>query len=483
MRAVTVLVIAIVASTFAGCLEATPAAKNDLKQPDLPVLGDVLNVTLANAMTFTEHIVKAAVGFTSDLYEPTMEVSKTGVIYVTGHTILVDTTGAPVFMSKDDGKTWSQLPFLASAKMPEPVHGATPPPSDEIFLVAGDDGWLYGVDITAATFPVNAWKGNGAEHAYHDPNAYDRASSTASQCGAVGLNDRPWASYAKGKLLMVNNPGGGQAPLGRVEVGVMDVPPTVPVGVGNPAIGPKWNYCATVGGSIPGVPGMRDDHFFGVPQVKGGVLNVVTGNAKDVMAVKVVKVFENTNAGGGTSNGGRVTFDKDGTMFVGIRNNTGRSVPGNPTITGQPTTRIQAVNGQLHFAVSRDNGTTFQERTIKLDGVATALYLDGNMMGPGALAMWAQLNGTNRADWFTGHLFVGPDGKPVLENATRVISNGPPTSAHVQGAAAGPDGRAYFVTFHGGYAPADRATPLHVWTQQSGPTLPVAAALPAVAMK
>lgn len=483
MRSPVVLAVALVALAFAGCLENTPSVKEVPKTPDLPVLGSITNITLVNGMTFAEHVVKAAVGFQSDLYEPTMEVSKTGVIYVTGHTILVDTTGAPVFMSKDDGKTWSQLPFLANAKMPEPVHGATPPPSDEIFLAAGDNGWLYGVDITAATFPVNAWKGDGAEHAYHNPNAYDRASAVASQCGAVGLNDRPWASYAKGKLLMVNNPGGGNAPLGRVEIGVMDVPPAAPVGVGNPVNGAKWNFCATSGGGIPGVPAMRDDYSFAAPQVKGGSLNVVIGKATDVSKVEVVKVFDNQNAGAGTMNGGYAAFDANGTLFVGMRNNTFTREGNRATVTG----------GQLHLAASQDAGKTFVDRTFKLSSQATSIYIDGNMMGPGALLSWAQQNGTSGTDWYTAHLFLGPDGGPVIANATLALANGPPPSAHVQGAAVGPDGRAYFVTFHSAddLLPSNPlinlekpgAMPLRVWIQRTGPTLPVVASMPMVATK
>jgi hypothetical protein len=260
---------------------------------------------------------------------------------------------------------------------------------------------------------------------------------------------------------LVNNPGGGPSPLGRVEVGVLDVPPEAPVGIGAPVVGPTWNFCATSGGSIPGIPGMRDDHLFAVPQVQGERLILVVGNAADVMDVEVVDVFRNTNTGGGTMNNGHVTFDEEGTMFIGIRNNTQPDADGD-------------VTGQLHLAVSQDDGKTFHDRAFVVGTQATSIYLDGNMAGPGALLSWAQ-DGESGTDWYVAHLFVGPDGGPVLENVSLIVDEGPPPSAHVQGAAAGPDGRAYIVTFHGGYLPTDQATPLHVWVQQEGPTLPVSA--------
>ncbi len=455
------------AMLLAGCIGAIDGSDDDLDQASTTDLPEVIPVTVEQVLAFEESVVDAAIGYTNDLYEPTMEVSDNGIIYVTGHTILVDTTGAPVFMSPDDGETWEQLPFAASAQMPAGIHGATPPPSDEIFLTAGDDGWLYGVDITAATFPVNAWSGDGAEHAYHNPNAYDRVEATAAgPCSAASLNDRPWGTYADGKLLMVNNPGGGP-----MQIGAMDVPPATYAGApGNPATGPTWNTCASSGGYIPGIPDMRDDHFFAVPQTEDGKLHVVTGNAADVFDVEQRHVFDVTNAGNGTSNYGQVVFDQDGTLFVGIRNNTAEEVQREGPLG--PTTARNPVDGQLKLAVSTDDGETFETRVFGLDAPATSIYMDGNMAGPGALLTWAQ-DDEEGTDWYAAHLFVGQDGAPVVDNATLLIDDGPPPSAHVQGAAAGPDGRAYMVTFHGGYTPADRATPIHVWIQQDGPTLPV----------
>jgi hypothetical protein len=459
MRTISLLAAAVLA--LAGCLDAAePQVDNPLPTDDVSDLGLFLEAVIKNSMNFTGSTVTAAVGYALDLYEPTMEVSDTGVIYVTGHTIAVDTTGAPVFFSKDDGKTWKQLPFLSSLTMPHPIHGATPPPSDEIFLVAGENGQLWGVDITLLTFPVNGWCNNGAEHCYHNPDAYDVVQAQTSRvqggsCSALNLNDRPWVAYGKGKLLLVNNPGGGP-----VQVGLMDVP-TLPVGgPGGIPTGATWNLCAGKGGGrIPGIPDMRPDHFFAVPQVQGDELVIVKGKG-DVMNVQQKTVFKNTNVGGGTSNYGQVVFDAEGTMFIGIKNNTRSS--------GGPS------KGQLHLAISQDDGETFSERTLRLSAPTTSVYLDGNKAGRGALLTWAQQTEPGTADWYAGHMFVGPDGAPVVENVSLILGGGPLPSAHVQGAAVGPDGRAYIVTYEDGYSPTAQATPLKVWIQKDGPTMPVA---------
>ncbi|MDX1611078.1 MAG: hypothetical protein R3185_01830 [Candidatus Thermoplasmatota archaeon] len=444
--------------------------------PDLPPGVVALDLTVDPVMGFTTQVVDAAIGYTNDLYEPTMEVSDTGVIYVTGHTILVDTTGAPVFMSKDDGETWEQLPFLGPAQMPAGIHGATPPPSDEIFLTAGDDGQLWGVDITLATFPVNGWCNDGAELCYHNPNAYDEVqantaradAATGGSCSLLNVNDRPWSAYGDGKLLLVNNAGGGP-----VQVGLMDVP-TMPVG--GPGLdqaeplSADWNLCAGEGGGfIPGIPDMRDDHFFAVPQVQGDELVIVKGHG-DVHDVEQVTVFETTSAGPGTSNYGQVVFDAEGTMFVGIRNNTYEEVEREGTFG--PTTALEAKEGQLKIAVSQDDGETFVHRTFHVGTPTSSIYMDGNMHGPGALLTWAQ-EGDDATDWYAAHLTVGADGEPVIENVSLVLDEGPFPSAHVQGAAVGPDGRAHLVMYNGGYDVTDRATPLDVLVQGDGPTLPV----------
>jgi len=443
----------------AGCIGTDDAtteddldeASADVDTPSQDIVD--LDEKIRDTLNFTSKNVDAAIGYTNDLYEPTIEVSDNDVIYVTGHTILVDTTGAPVFKSEDNGESWEQLPFFEALQMPAGIHGATPPPSDEIFLSAGEDGWVYGVDITAATFPVNAWKQDGDRHAYHNPNAYDRVDATTSgACGAASLNDRPWGVAANGKLLMVSNPG-----TGTVQLGVMDVPADDQVDEpGNPATGPTWNMCAGQTGYIPGIPDMRDDHFFAVPYQgpDGETLEVATGNADNVMNVDHETVFNFTNEVPGTSNYGQAVFDDEGTMFLGIRNST-------------------EDQGQLKIAASTDDGETFQTRTFDTGNPATSIYMDGNMNGPGALLTWAEDDGDNGTDWYAAHLQVDEDGQPVVEEVSLALDDGPPPSAHVQGAAVGPDGESHLVMYYSGYTAADRDTPLDLVTQQNGPTLPV----------
>lgn len=476
------------AALFAGCVQDDDTPSGPAGNDDLAPLGAVVNLTLplvVDAMTFLESTVDAAVDFTGDLYEPTMEVCADGSIYITAHTILVDTTGAPVFGSHDGGATWAQLPLgPMGISSPGPVQGATPPPSDEIFLACGDDGWLYGGDITLATFPVNGWSGNGAELAYHNPNAYDEAevrdASTESGCVPAPAKDRPWVAYSNGTLLMVSNPASGPA-----QIGTLEVPPMLPVSLGATVGGGSWNLCAGPGGlpascNIPGIPDMRADGQFAVPQRCQGRLYLVTGNKADIEAVSLVEVFDHTSGGEITSVYGIAAYDAAGTLFVGISNNTAPDDDGNRT-------------GQMRFAASLDGGETFQERVF-VTGEGAHLrhfYMDANDFGPGALVVWAvdgekDAEGNSDAyDWYMGHLQVDADGRPVLENVHLAIDEGPQPSAHVTGAAVGPDGRAYTAMYRssstqvappfGPNVPTPNHTPLSVFIQVDGPVLPVTA--------
>ncbi|HJQ93066.1 MAG TPA: hypothetical protein VJ874_02140 [Candidatus Thermoplasmatota archaeon] len=483
------LLLALASTAFAGCLDGdSPAPVDPVQQP--VVLGPVVNATVASTMAFAESVVTAAVDVSGDLYEPTMEVCEDGSIYITGHTIAVDTTGAPVFGSHDGGASWEQLPFAGPAAAPGPVQGSTPPPSDEIFLSCGQDGWLYGVDITLATYPVNAWSGNGAELAYHNPNAYDEAQvavQTSESCAPAPAKDRPWGAYANGTLLMVSNPASGPA-----QVGTLTVPPALPLGIGATVGGGSWNLCAGPGDlpascRIPGIPDLRDDGRFAVPQLCGTtpvdfvgaefpetyVLYLVIGDAEDVMSSQVVEVFEHTTAGEITSVYGVAAFDRDGTLFVGISNNTGEE---------DEDDRM----GQLRFAASADAGETFTNRTFTtgLGKPVVHFYMDANDFGPGALAVWAvQGDSDSTYDWYVAHVQLGADGAPVLENVALAIDEGLQPSAHVTGAAVGPDGRAYIAMYRPGsgavpvpLSPNMPNTPLSVFIQQDGPTLPVTAA-------
>lgn len=480
------LVVALVATAFAGCINSESDAATAAGVDDLAgILDGVIPISVENLMNFTQSIVSPAIGTATDLYEPTMEVSDTGTIYVAGHVIGAATTGTPAYYSNDDGATWEPLPFFANLQTPPPGQGSQPPPGDEGFIVAGDDGQAWMADIYLAGFSISGWCNDGAELCYDNRQAYDRVA-TVTGCNPdisgtglplpTSLNDRPWAAYGNGKLLLVNNPGGGP-----MQIGVMDVP-TTPVGIGGGVAsvsGPTWNTCASDGGTIPGVPAMRQDGFFAVPQFTGSgddqVLRVVIGNADDIFAVETKEVFKATNVGGGTSNGGRTAFDAKGTLFVGARNNTVGEVTEGETILGQPTQSTTPGDGRIKLAVSTDDGQTFQEAVFDVGSPVQSLYLDGNMHGEGALVSWSQWGETEgRADWYVAHVFVGADGKPELRHVTLAVDEGPPYSAHVMGAAAGPDGRAYFLNFEDIPDAAEYAgsTPISVWIQQDGPVLP-----------
>ncbi len=471
------LAVALVAVSLAGCAnvsDSDPVEPSGLpvispQETDLIALADLtmpgLNITLV------ESVVDAAVDMTGDLYEPTMEVCDDGSIYITGHTIAVDTTGAPVFGSHDGGETWQQLPFTRDLYMPEPVHGATPPVSDEIFLSCGDDGWLYGVDITLFSFPVNAWSDYGTFHAYFNPNAYDEAAvvtsnvgDTSGQCAPAPAKDRPWGAYAGGKLLMVNNPASGPA-----QIGVLDMPPATPVAVGATVGGASWNLCAGLGQvpvfvSIPGVPALRDDGFFVVPQRNSnlhGELHLITGNVADIMNVQAQKLFDYTTGGEITSVYGMAQFDADGVLYVGI------------TANSEPEEDER--RGGLKLAVSQDDGLTFQTLDFHTERGKHLVHfwMDGNDWGPGALVVWATPGDVEGYDWYMGHLTYDALGRPVLENVSLVIDDGIAPSAHVTGAALGPDGRAYtaMYTTRAG-TPQAPTTPLSVYMQTDGAVLP-----------
>lgn len=471
-------------ATLAGCL-----APDDPVAPDattaLPELVPIVTIQPENLLGFSQSVVTPAVGLAADLYEPTMEVSDTGAIYVAGHVIGAATTGTPAYISTDDGQTWRQLPFVANVEAPSPIQGAQPPPGDEGFIVAGANGQAWMVDIYLAGFSITGWCGDGAEMCYDNRQAYDRTATITAPCMAqASLNDRPWGAYANDTLLLVNNPGGGP-----MQIGVMPVPPATPVGGSDPVTGPTWNLCASPGGGIPGIPAMRDDGFFAVPQMYRANqeadqwLNVVTGNSADIFDVQVRPVFPIENSYGGTSNGGRTAFGLDGTLFVGAYNNTDYD---------RATQTVQDdVRGRFILATSTDDGESFVNVTFEAGSPVRSLYLDSNMAGPGALLTWSQLGETpGRSDWYVAHVFVGPSGEPQLRHVSLAVDEGPHSSAHVMGAASGPDGRAYFVNFEqppsipaGGVGPVPNigapnpeytgSTPISVWIQQDGPTLPV----------
>ena len=412
------------------------------------------------------------------LYEPTIDASPEGTLYVSSHSTGVGVGPAPGYYSTDGGLTWKTLAIAGSAATPPGQQGSAPLFSDEIFIVAGDDGTAWGVDINLRDYIVTGWCDNGADLCYYNPNAYDHAQVAlqAADCQPVPLKDRPWAAYSNGTLLLVNNPGGGP-----VQVGSMKVPPTVPAELGPVASGIQWNLCASSGGFIPGIPDIRPDGFFAVPQVQGGKMVVVTGNAADVMAVQEYEVFKIKNIPASQMGDyGQAVFDAEGTLYVGAMNNTGRMTNcGDP----DPTTSCGAPEeGFLQIAFST-NGMNFTTERFAFEAPVTTFYLDGNRNGEGALLVYGIANVTSSGvdpeatDYYVAHLFV-EGGRLVMRNVNLARDDGPAASRHVQGATLGPDGRAYLVLSEvsgnddAAMAEAVGSTPIFVVIQTAGQVMP-----------
>lgn len=482
---VPALIIILTAATFSGCVgqempvdESTGTAVKRLRSDSIVV--DVAEQVRSN---FELHVLPSVFPG-HGLYEPTIDVADDGTIYYSAHSQDVGRNPAPAYYSRDDGLTWFSMALFQDIQGGPDQQMSAPLFSDEVFIVAADDGTAWGMDCCAqAHAPLVGWCENGAEVCYYNQNVYPSPATVlgAAECTAFPLTDRPWLAYANGKLLLVNNPGGGP-----LQVGSMDVPPPAPVAYTGTAWGMEWNLCGSSDGYIPGIPDMRDDHFFAVPQLQayGGCdeshYDVMTGNADDMAAITQTTVFQNTHAPPAEADStpsnigmyGQTAFDAGGALYLGAMNNT--------SISCEDGTRQPAPNdGGLHFALSTDNGASYTETTFRFEQPVSSFYLDGNRYGPGVLLNWGLVDG-NHTDWFVGHVFANVDGTLRLENMMLAVDDGPEASRHVQGAALGPDGRAYLALSEnssnpGGSTSTVGDTPLQLVVQIDGPTMPVRA--------
>ncbi len=404
--------------------------------PPPPAIG---NLTVDGTMVFRTSIVDAGTSIANDLYEPTIDVSREGTIYVAGHVIAAVTTGTPAFVSNDDGVSWRPLPIVEDVAAPL-GQGSAPPPGDEGFIVAGNDGQAWMVDINLAAYPVVGWCGDGAEACYYIPDTIDRSQGVA--CGENPSTDRPWAAYSNGTLLMVNhrlNVGSDLAPL---QVGVMQVPPVQ-------AADATWNMCLGAG-AVPGTPGLRPDGLFAVPQRVDGDMYVWIGHTSDLGRVERQLAFEGSDEHSGTWNFGVATFDADGRLYV-----VGYSGEGK----------------QLAVAMSEDDGATFTARYFSSDDPILWVYADGNMAGPGALVTWVARGA--QQTWYAAHV-LPEAGQPMLRHVS-VAGSTQFAYGDVFGSAAGPDGRAYVAAFDAPGPSGIGATgghPIRVFIQTDGPRLP-----------
>jgi hypothetical protein len=129
-------------------------------------------------------------------------------------------------------------------------------------------------------------------------------------------------------------------------------------------------------------------------------------------------------------------------------------------------------DGGIHLALSTDDAVTFVESTFRFNAPVSSFYMDGNKNGAGALLTWGLIDGNN-TDWYAGHLIPNADGSLRLENVMLAVDDGPEASRHVQGAALGPDGRAYLALSMnsqnpGGATSSPGDTPLRVAVQMDG---------------
>lgn len=450
------LALSVASIALSGCLsdDTAPTTVD-------PVVDDALDLVES---TFVANVIDVAVHQGHGLYEPTIDVGMDGAIYVSAHSTGVGVLPAPGYVSTDDGASWQNLALLGPAQNPGPGQTAAPLFSDEIFIVAGDEGQAWGVDINLRDFIIAGWCDDGADNCYQNPSAYDHSKTVtqAGDCTPTPLKDRPWAAYSNGTLFIVNNPGGGPA-----QIAAMQVPPAVPVDAGHVAADIQWNLCASSGGWIPGIPDLREDGFFAMPQLQGDHYILVTGYTDDVMAVTETVVFNNTHTSPAESDStpsevgpyGQAVFDGEGTLFVGAMNNT-----------------AGAARGGIHVAYSMDDSASFIDATFRFDQPVSSVYFDGNKNGSGALVNWGQIDGAD-TDWYFGHVIVNESGELELVNVMLAVDDGPEASRHIQGAALGPDGRAYMVMSEvsgnddQAMAAAIGSTPMSVVVQQDGPVL------------
>lgn len=434
-----------------------------------PLDASVRTFTSVVPATYLRHVLPAVYPG-HGLYEPTIDVGGDGAIYVSAHSQDVGRNPAPAYYSLDDGATWQSMALVHDVQGEPDQQMGAPLFSDEVFIVAADAGTAWGADCCVpGHFPLVGWCQNGAQVCHYNQNAYDhtRNAAQAIDCQPFPTTDRPWVAYANGKILLVNNPGGGP-----MQLAAMDVPPLLPVAYGAAAWGVEWNLCGSDDGHIPGIPDMRPDHFFAAPQPSDFDLtayHLVVGNAADVSSVRQVHVFENTHVPPAESDstastctrGGQVVFDGKGVLYMAAMNNTG--------------TEDDAVLGGLHFATSTDDAATFVETTFRFDRPVSCFYMDGNRAGDGLLLNWGVIDGEH-TDWYMGHVRPDAAGYLVLEEVMLAVDDGYEASRHVQGAALGPDGRAYMVMSAnsanpGGATVEPGATPLEVFVQQDGTVL------------
>ena len=73
------------------------------------------------------------------LYEPTIDVSDDGTVYVSAHSTEVGRNPAPAYFSLDDGATWESMALFMDVQGEPEEQMSAPLLSDEVFIIAADD--------------------------------------------------------------------------------------------------------------------------------------------------------------------------------------------------------------------------------------------------------------------------------------------------------------------------------------------------------
>lgn len=381
-----------------------------------------------------------AVGTVEDLYEPSIGVSPTGVLYAAGHSIGAFTQRAPAWVSRDDGASWSMLPGLAPAQtgsyLADSVAAGGQGEGDEGIVVADAAGHAWMLDNGPVSDVLYSWCDDGRTLCGTDHLAYsvkDDLTVAGGKCNEAGITDRPWLAHGHGKLLLENN-GGGIMQL------VLYDPATGRVSA---------NDCAG-SGSVPGAPAVREsDGLFIVPQVQGKNMVVVRGT--DPRTVTTVPVFASYGGFDCSADFGFSAFSAAGTAYVAGG----------------------ATNKSVKVAASPD-GFSWKAATIATADPLAFMWVSGNPAGEGALLSWATTSdGCGTFDYFAAHVRLDATGAPLIQDVTKALSGFAGLCGDYATSGVGPDGRAYFATVNNGCGVTSPpgASPLQVWIQDGGPTL------------
>jgi hypothetical protein len=394
----------------------------------------------------------------NDEFEPAITMSRSGVLYVSGHVPLVDSARAVALFSKDDGRTWQKLPDVDTLAVPLVGEGVGQ--GDEGILAADAQGhaWLYDSAYVAGSSFVFEWCDDGARLCAANPLAYDYVDSETGACGPRPM-DKPWTMAGHGHVLLFNNADHIASLDSVAQVALLD-----------PATGAiDWNVCAGRGGR-PGVPAIRDsDGMVAFPQATPWpiVQELDVSYGTDIHDLRTVRVSD---------------ADRDFTACGSFNGAGAFSAAGTYFLVGASHDRT------LTVAASADM-EHYQSLDLAVNGTVYYMWMTGNPNGEGALVTWAVVpDGECNRDgaggaapshvaFYAAHLRLA-GGQLQMGDATFVhrMQDGE-ACGHFAGNTLGMDGRAYLVVYEGpsdcdgpvpGVVPL-AVDPVTVYVQDAGP--------------